>query len=215
LVAFRASRRCHRSQRSLCVSSRDRGEPCTEPGKVGAGIEVAVATRGSQRQDRNPLGVEPTSNLDSGNRKWVAGADSLLRQRSGHGRLHDRAKRHFYTGHDGSLRSNRMICQTAGLYACDMFIGSTFKSISPATGRLSRWTGSSAPCERRGFRLRSQAPGLRRGSSLRVVFVLPYSYGVGYVRMQPAVRRAANAPIDDVRTGGDRMPAIEFATVRY
>jgi malonate decarboxylase alpha subunit len=33
----------------------------------------------------------------------------------------------FFNGHDGSLRSNRLICQTAGLYACDMFIGGTLQ----------------------------------------------------------------------------------------
>jgi malonate decarboxylase alpha subunit len=33
----------------------------------------------------------------------------------------------FFTGSDGSLRSNRTLCQTAGLYACDMFIGSTLQ----------------------------------------------------------------------------------------
>lgn len=33
----------------------------------------------------------------------------------------------YFTGVDGSLRSNRAICQTAGLYACDMFIGSTLQ----------------------------------------------------------------------------------------
>lgn len=33
----------------------------------------------------------------------------------------------FFTGPDGSLRSNRAFCQTAGLYACDMFIGSTLE----------------------------------------------------------------------------------------
>src|SRR4249920_2639231 len=33
----------------------------------------------------------------------------------------------FFTGPDGSLRSNRALCQTAGLYACDMFIGSTLQ----------------------------------------------------------------------------------------
>ncbi|HEX4377424.1 MAG TPA: malonate decarboxylase subunit alpha [Steroidobacteraceae bacterium] len=33
----------------------------------------------------------------------------------------------FFTGPDGSLRSNRAICQTAGLYACDLFIGSTLQ----------------------------------------------------------------------------------------
>jgi malonate decarboxylase alpha subunit len=33
----------------------------------------------------------------------------------------------FFTGPDGSLRSNRALSQTAGLYACDMFIGSTLQ----------------------------------------------------------------------------------------
>ncbi len=33
----------------------------------------------------------------------------------------------YFTGPDGSLRSNRAVCQTAGLYACDMFIGSTLQ----------------------------------------------------------------------------------------
>jgi malonate decarboxylase alpha subunit len=33
----------------------------------------------------------------------------------------------YFTGSDGSLRSNRAFCQMAGLYACDMFIGSTLQ----------------------------------------------------------------------------------------
>jgi len=33
----------------------------------------------------------------------------------------------YFTGADGSLRSNRAFCQTAGLYACDMFVGSTLQ----------------------------------------------------------------------------------------
>ena len=33
----------------------------------------------------------------------------------------------FFTGPDGSLRSNRAFCQVAGLYACDLFIGSTLQ----------------------------------------------------------------------------------------
>src|SRR6202011_208532 len=33
----------------------------------------------------------------------------------------------YFTGSDGSLRSNRALCQTAGLYGCDMFIGSTLQ----------------------------------------------------------------------------------------
>jgi malonate decarboxylase alpha subunit len=33
----------------------------------------------------------------------------------------------YFTGSDGSLRSNRAFCQTAGLYACDLFIGATLQ----------------------------------------------------------------------------------------
>lgn len=33
----------------------------------------------------------------------------------------------FFTGADGSMRSNRAFSQTAGLYACDLFIGSTLQ----------------------------------------------------------------------------------------
>ena len=33
----------------------------------------------------------------------------------------------FFIGPDGSLRSNRAYCQLAGLYACDLFIGSTLQ----------------------------------------------------------------------------------------
>jgi malonate decarboxylase alpha subunit len=33
----------------------------------------------------------------------------------------------FFTGRDGALRSNRALCQMAGHYACDLFIGSTLQ----------------------------------------------------------------------------------------
>jgi malonate decarboxylase alpha subunit len=33
----------------------------------------------------------------------------------------------FFTGVGGTLRSNRALCQTAGLYACDLLIGSTLQ----------------------------------------------------------------------------------------
>ena len=33
----------------------------------------------------------------------------------------------FFTGHDGSLRSNRVLAQLAGQYAADLFIGSTLQ----------------------------------------------------------------------------------------
>jgi malonate decarboxylase alpha subunit len=54
----------------------------------------------------------------------------------------------FFTGPDGSLRSNRAIAQTAGLYACDMFIGSTLQidleghSSTVTTSRIAGFGGA-------------------------------------------------------------------------
>src|SRR5260370_1533796 len=54
----------------------------------------------------------------------------------------------FFTGRDGSLRSNRVLCQLAGQYAVDGFIGSTLQmdpdanSSTATTGRLERFGGA-------------------------------------------------------------------------
>jgi malonate decarboxylase alpha subunit len=54
----------------------------------------------------------------------------------------------FFTGPDGSMRSNRAFCQTAGHYACDMFIGSTLQidlagnSSTATLGRISGFGGA-------------------------------------------------------------------------
>src|SRR4051812_9618227 len=54
----------------------------------------------------------------------------------------------FFTGPDGALRSNRAFCQTAGLYACDMFIGSTLQidlqgnSSTVTTSRIAGFGGA-------------------------------------------------------------------------
>jgi len=54
----------------------------------------------------------------------------------------------YFTGPDGSLRSNRAFCQTAGLYACDMFIGSTLQidlqghSSTVTAGRIAGFGGA-------------------------------------------------------------------------
>ena len=54
----------------------------------------------------------------------------------------------FFTGADGSLRSNRAMCQVAGHYACDMFIGSTLQidlqgnSSTATLGRISGFGGA-------------------------------------------------------------------------
>jgi len=50
----------------------------------------------------------------------------------------------FFTGADGSLRSNRAFCQAAGHYACDLFIGSTLQidlQGHSSTATLNRITG--------------------------------------------------------------------------
>lgn len=54
----------------------------------------------------------------------------------------------FFTGRDGSMRSNRAFCQMAGQYAADMFIGSTLQidplgnSSTVTRGRLSGFGGA-------------------------------------------------------------------------
>lgn len=54
----------------------------------------------------------------------------------------------FFTGVDGSLRSNRALCQAAGHYACDMFIGSTLQidlnghSSTATQGRIAGFGGA-------------------------------------------------------------------------
>ena len=50
----------------------------------------------------------------------------------------------FFTGSDGSLRSNRALAQTAGLYATDLFIGSTLqmdRNANSSTATLGRIAG--------------------------------------------------------------------------
>jgi malonate decarboxylase alpha subunit len=54
----------------------------------------------------------------------------------------------FFTGADGSMRSNRAFCQAAGLYACDLFIGSTLQidlqgnSSTATRGRITGFGGA-------------------------------------------------------------------------
>jgi malonate decarboxylase alpha subunit len=54
----------------------------------------------------------------------------------------------FFVGADGTMRSNRTMCQVAGHYACDMFIGSTLQidlqgnSSTATLGRISGFGGA-------------------------------------------------------------------------
>lgn len=70
----------------------------------------------------------------------------------------------YFTGRDGTLRSNRLMCQTAGLYACDMFIGSTLQidlqgnSSTFTSGRIAGFGGApNMGSDARGRRHASQA----------------------------------------------------------
>jgi malonate decarboxylase alpha subunit len=94
----------------------------------------------------------------------------------------------YFTGSDGSLRSNRALCQTAGLYACDMFIGSTLQidlrgnSSTVTTSRIAGFGGApNMGADARGRRHHSDPwlqagreadpdapPALRRGRKLVV-----------------------------------------------
>jgi malonate decarboxylase alpha subunit len=94
----------------------------------------------------------------------------------------------FFTGSDGSLRSNRAMSQTAGLYACDMFIGSTLQidleghSSTVTTTRIAGFGGApnmgsdargrrhpSAPWIKAGREAQPDVPApLRRGRKLVV-----------------------------------------------
>jgi malonate decarboxylase alpha subunit len=94
----------------------------------------------------------------------------------------------YFTGADGSLRSNRAFCQVAGLYACDMFIGSTLQidlqgnSSTITTSRIAGFGGApNMGSDARGRRHPSDpwlqagkeadpdgAPALRRGRKLVV-----------------------------------------------
>src|SRR6185312_2106502 len=70
----------------------------------------------------------------------------------------------FFTGPDGSLRSNRAFCQAAGHYACDLFIGSTLQmdmmgnSSTATLGRIAGFGGApNMGADARGRRHASEA----------------------------------------------------------
>jgi len=109
----------------------------------------------------------------------------------------------FFTGPDGSLRSNRAFCQAAGHYACDLFIGSTLQmdmqgnSSTATLGRISGFGGApnmgadargrrhaSAAWLKAGRESREGVPGVRgtpRGQKLVVQMVETFRE-----HMQPA-----------------------------
>jgi malonate decarboxylase alpha subunit len=98
----------------------------------------------------------------------------------------------FFTGADGSMRSNRMLCQLAGQYAVDLFIGATLQidgdghSSTVTRGRLSGFGGAPNMGHQPGGRrhstaawhsmLRTDSP-LERGRKLVVQMVETFQAG--------------------------------------
>ncbi len=137
----------------------------------------------------------------------------------------------FSVGADGSMRSNRALCQAAGHYACDMFIGSTLQidlqgnSSTATLGRISGFGGApNMGADARGRRHASPAwlkageqarrgkNQIPRGQKLVVQIVETFRE-----HMQPAfvetldawqVAEQANMPIPPVMIYGDDVTHI-------
>ena len=104
----------------------------------------------------------------------------------------------FFTGADGSLRSNRAFCQTAGLYACDLFIGSTLQidlmghSSTVTESRVAGFGG--AP------NMGSDARGRRHPSETWMK-----AGGEAHVAGDPALMRGRKLVVQIVETFGDKL----------
>jgi malonate decarboxylase alpha subunit len=133
----------------------------------------------------------------------------------------------FFTGPDGSLRSNRALAQTAGLYATDLFIGSTLQmdrnanSSTATLGRIAGFGGApnmgSDPHGRRHatepwLALARGEDGIARGRKLVVQLVETFqSSGVPtFVEGLDAVELAAAAglPLAPVMIYGDDVTHV-------
>ncbi len=104
----------------------------------------------------------------------------------------------FFTGPDGSLRSNRAFCQTAGLYACDMFIGATLQidlggnSSTVTTNRVAGFGGAPNMGSDPHGRRHPSEPWLKSASE-------------GSAEEEPLLRRGRKLVVQLVETFGDKM----------
>jgi malonate decarboxylase alpha subunit len=133
----------------------------------------------------------------------------------------------FFTGSDGSLRSNRVLCQLAGLYAVDLFIGSTLQidgdanSSTVTLGRLAGFGGApnmgSDPHGRRHssppwLSLITGDSSIQRGRKLVVQMVETYAKGgsPAFVESLDAVKVAKESgfPIAPVMIYGDDVTHV-------
>jgi len=133
----------------------------------------------------------------------------------------------FFTGADGSLRSNRAFCQAAGHYACDLFIGSTLQidldgnSSTATLGRIAGFGGApNMGADARGRRHasaawlkagrearagRSGAAGTPRGQKLVVQMVETFRE-----HMQPAFVERLDAWTLQEQAGMDLPPIMIY-----
>ena len=137
----------------------------------------------------------------------------------------------FFTGPDGTMRSNRAFSQAAGHYACDMFIGSTLQidlegnSSTATLDRISGFGGASnmgadaagrrhaSPAWlKAGEQRRSNNPGIPRGRKLVVQMVETFREHMhpAFVPKLDAWKLAefANMPIPPVMIYGDDVTHI-------
>ena len=159
-----------------------------------AAIELLLPTYGERLGLKGKVAshwaLNPHPTLDPRDRSRAGSSKSIVSVRRSGMDDYIRARSDVYfTGPDGSLRSNRAFCQTAGLYACDMFIGSTLQidldgnslhrdgwSASPASAARPTWapmrvagaTRASPGCKAGKEADPDGAPLLRRGRKLVV-----------------------------------------------
>jgi len=133
----------------------------------------------------------------------------------------------FFTGRDGSLRSNRVLCQLAGQYGIDLFIGSTLQMDADANsstvtrGRIAGFGGApNMGHDPRGRRhasepwlklLRGEAP-VQRGRKLVVQVAETFQHGgvPAFVETLDAVDvgKASGMPIAPVMIYGDDVTHV-------
>lgn len=133
----------------------------------------------------------------------------------------------FFTGADGSLRSNRTYSQMAGLYATDLFIGSTLQmdaqanSSTATKGRIAGFGGApnmgSDPHGRRHasgawLEMRGEAGASARGRKLVVQIVQSFRDGMAptFVETLDAVEvgKTAGLPLPPVMIYGDDVTHV-------
>ncbi len=133
----------------------------------------------------------------------------------------------FFNGHDGSLRSNRVLAQLAGQYAIDLFVGSTLQmdgagnSSTVTTGRIAGFGGApNMGSDARGRRHSSAAwlammtdkSATARGRKLVVQIVETFHKGGEASIVETldavAVGKAARMPLAPVMIYGDDVTHV-------